>query len=899
LGQKVLPPIYNYRIFDYKAASQNWDVAVDSTGALYAANNKGLLYYNGEEWVLNKLPNNTIIRSVKVVDDKIFTGSYEEFGFWKKNKFGLLDYTSLTHLIKNYKFTNEEFWQIITYNDALVFRSFSTVYIYKNNEIKVIDVDVVVTDLVAYKNELYIAGGGTGIYRLKENTFVPVANLDMLLNKTIIAMSVINDELLIGTKLNGCYTLKNDVLTEWDNEINIELKKHQLNDIVPYPKAKIAFGTIKKGVYLYDLDQQSYINLDRETGLQNNTVLSIFHFDNQLWLGLDNGIDRIRTNAPITYYTDFSGVVGTTYDIAYLNDIIYLGSNTGIYYFEDDQLKFVENSQGHVWDLTVVQGELFAGHNTGTFKVNKNQLDKISSVSGGYQLVKVPEQENMYFQGTYIGISKFSKNSDATWNIKPLTRIQFPVKQLCFESKNVLWAAHPYKGFFRLRLNSALDQVLEIQEFNHDAIPNNYNVKVYNVKNQIVLYADGIWYRYNAILNKIEIFNDFEKYKNNELIYNDGDYFWFIDNENSKELVYTNLREKKLSIAENVLKKRLVPDAENVIRFNDSIFVLTLNDGFAQINLNKVNRYLEKFEIPKPQLNYFKDEQQRFSLNNNDFKINYKNSQSITFQVSSPNLAKPRYYYQLSGTKEQTSYVDAGTVNFQNLPHGSYTVNVSTVSIDGKTSEPNRFTFELAPPWYLSLVSKMVYVLIFFLIIFLVRDYNRKKLARKQKIFEEEMDRKQEEHIANLEKEKLAKEIKLKQQELTSTTLNIAKKNEVILELKNMVVMNKDKFPSSSRYGSFIKKLDKSVNDSEDWKRFEVNFKELHEDFFERLLKEFPKLTPKDLKLCAYLKMNLSSKEIAPLMGISLRGVEIHRYRLRKKLQIDTSEYLSSFLITF
>tara|TARA_R110000868_G_scaffold28633_2_gene107222 strand:- start:85556 stop:88255 length:2700 start_codon:yes stop_codon:yes gene_type:complete len=899
LGQKVLPPIYNYRIFDYKAASQNWDVAVDSTGALYAANNKGLLYYNGEEWVLNKLPNNTIIRSVKVVDDKIFTGSYEEFGFWKKNKFGLLDYTSLTHLIKNYKFTNEEFWQIITYNDALVFRSFSTVYIYKNNEIKVIDVDVVVTDLVAYKNELYIAGGGTGIYILKENTFVPVANLDMLLNKTIIAMSVINDELLIGTKLNGCYTLKNDVLTEWDNEINIELKKHQLNDIVPYPKDKIAFGTIKKGVYLYDLNQQSYINLDRETGLQNNTVLSIFHFDNQLWLGLDNGIDRIRTNAPITYYTDFSGVVGTTYDIAYLNDIIYLGSNTGIYYFEDDQLKFVENSQGHVWDLTVVQGELFAGHNTGTFKVNKNQLDKISSVSGGYQLVKVPEQENMYFQGTYIGISKFSKNSDATWNIKPLTRIQFPVKQLCFESKNVLWAAHPYKGFFRLRLNSALDQVLEIQEFNHDAIPNNYNVKVYNVKNQIVLYADGIWYRYNAILNKIEIFNDFEKYKNNELIYNDGDYFWFIDNENSKELVYTNLREKKLSIAENVLKKRLVPDAENVIKFNDSIFVLTLNDGFAQINLNKVNRYLEKFEIPKPQLNYFKDEQQRFSLNNNDFKINYKNSQSITFQVSSPNLAKPRYYYQLSGTKEQTSYVDAGTVNFQNLPHGSYTVNVSTVSIDGKTSEPNRFTFELAPPWYLSLVSKMVYVLIFFLIIFLVRDYNRKKLARKQKIFEEEMDRKQEEHIANLEKEKLAKEIKLKQQELTSTTLNIAKKNEVILELKNMVVMNKDKFPSSSRYGSFIKKLDKSVNDSEDWKRFEVNFKELHEDFFERLLKEFPKLTPKDLKLCAYLKMNLSSKEIAPLMGISLRGVEIHRYRLRKKLQIDTSEYLSSFLITF
>ena len=68
-GQKVLPPIYNYKIFDYKAASQNWDIAVDSIGALYSANNKGLLYYNGEEWILNKLPNSTIIRSVRVIGE--------------------------------------------------------------------------------------------------------------------------------------------------------------------------------------------------------------------------------------------------------------------------------------------------------------------------------------------------------------------------------------------------------------------------------------------------------------------------------------------------------------------------------------------------------------------------------------------------------------------------------------------------------------------------------------------------------------------------------------------------------------------------------------------------------------------------------------------------------------
>ena len=89
------------------------------------------------------------------------------------------------------------------------------------------------------------------------------------------------------------------------------------------------------------------------------------------------------------------------------------------------------------------------------------------------------------------------------------------------------------------------------------------------------------------------------------------------------------------------------------------------------------------------------------------------------------------------------------------------------------------------------------------------------------------------------------------------------------------------------------------MNEDQDWKHFEVSFKELHEDFFENLLSQYPKLTPKDLRLCAYLKMNHTTKEIAPLMGISIRGVEIHRYRLRKKLNIDNSQNLSNYLIKF
>jgi DNA-binding CsgD family transcriptional regulator len=192
-----------------------------------------------------------------------------------------------------------------------------------------------------------------------------------------------------------------------------------------------------------------------------------------------------------------------------------------------------------------------------------------------------------------------------------------------------------------------------------------------------------------------------------------------------------------------------------------------------------------------------------------------------------------------------------------------------------------------------------MYLLALIATIFFIRWYNRKKLDKKHRILKERFHREQEERLAKLEKEKLEREIRQKQKELARTTMNMAEKNKVILELKEMLLVNKSQFTNQKRHSSFIKKLDNSINDDGDWKHFEVNFKELHEDFFENLLKKYPNLTPKDLKLCAYLKMNLSSKEIAPLMAITNRGVEIHRDRLRKKLKIDSSQNLSNFLIKF
>jgi len=96
-----------------------------------------------------------------------------------------------------------------------------------------------------------------------------------------------------------------------------------------------------------------------------------------------------------------------------------------------------------------------------------------------------------------------------------------------------------------------------------------------------------------------------------------------------------------------------------------------------------------------------------------------------------------------------------------------------------------------------------------------------------------------------------------------------------------------------------IRALDEDDKMDEDWEHFTIHFDKVHNDFFVALKERHPNLTPNELKLCAYLRMSLSTKEMAQLMNISVRGVEISRYRLRKKLRIPTETNLFNYLLDF
>ena len=185
------------------------------------------------------------------------------------------------------------------------------------------------------------------------------------------------------------------------------------------------------------------------------------------------------------------------------------------------------------------------------------------------------------------------------------------------------------------------------------------------------------------------------------------------------------------------------------------------------------------------------------------------------------------------------------------------------------------------------------------------------KLARHQqeiqlKLKHEQEDALRKELIANEQKiiqiknGQLQNELAGKSRELANSAMNMVLKNELLQKIKHEILELKDtngKKLSSEQLKRIDKIITEAMSDEGDWNLFEKSFNEAHENFFKKLKAGHKDLVPNDLKLCAYLRMNMNSKEIASLLNISLRGVEIRRYRLRKKLNVSHEKNLTEFLL--
>lgn len=893
-AQGTTYPVTNYGVNTYGAANQNWGIALDDKEHVFVANHQGLLIFDGLHWELEKLPNNTIVRSVYAAHDRVYTGSYEEFGYWKQDAFGDYQYTSLTQLIDSaYEFRSEEFWEIVEWNNKIVFRSFRALYIYDGKSIQVVEPNLIVTKIIPFQNQLILGTENNGVYSCASNHQITSITQNTVLANTSIADIALlaNDTLLIGTKYQGVYTLSNRTVTAWRKNIHSNLKEDQLNKIAVLNAEEVVFGTIKNGLLFYNRAKDKITYFNRSLGLQNNTILGFALGKEHLWVAQDNGISSIDVTGAITFFNDLSGQLGTVYDVKHFNGVTYLGSNTGVFYIQDGQLKFLEGSQGHVWGFSIIDGKLLCNHNDGLFQIKKDSFTQINGLEGTYEVVKIPNTPNTYLASTYIGISKLVYENDV-WNVTRFDEIGFPVNSLLFEDSKTIWCTHPYKGVYRMQFDDAYTHLKQLNFNDHKIKVTSYKTRIHKIDDQIAFYVANEWYVYKKEKNEIESFSDYKKFNGYKLIFNENESFWFI-NSDRDELQYIS-DTLRLRVANSDLLARITPLYEKIFQKNGHVFSIPLNDGFANLDLLALAKdHKESFE-EQATLESVATKEKVYPISQ-AIDIPYSEAASVTIDFGLPYSTADDFSYSLHGPIDQLGESNLGTINLQNLTYGHYILKVFMADREEMLS----YSFAVLPPWYLSKIMIIVYILLGVLGMYLLFYFNVKSIKRYQKKLQFKMEEEEAKRKAELDRISLQKEIELKQKELMNSTLIISKKNELLLELKNELKRVKDNTANEYRVKSLIAKTTDAISNEEDWEVFETNFNELHDDYFKKMIQQHPKLTTKDLKLCAYLKMGLMSKEIAPLMGISTRGVELHRYRLRKKLGLTKEQDLTKYVLSF
>ena len=906
---QLLPPIQSYTPEQYNGANQNWMIDGSSDNQILFSNSEGLLVYDGTTWVKYNSPNGSLIRSVKFIDDLIYTGAHSDFGYWEKLSNGTLYYTSLIKKLNLNLEEDEEFWKILTLDNWIIFQSLHRfIFLDKNSsDVKYLKIDDTIITSFIIDNQIYFSLQ-SGFYKLINGQ--PVQIINNKIPSPIVNAFKTNDGLLFLTENDGFYIEKKsgqlskiNSYLDLNNNFSI-FSSLKLND------NSFVLGTVGQGLIFLDSNLKYVNKIDKSNGLINNTVLSLFQdFENNIWLGLDNGISVININSPFKIYSDDNGVLGTVYASKVYNNFLYIGTNQGLYYKKynsNEAFKLMSNTSGQVWSLEEIDGLLFCGHDKGTFIVKKSIAQKIDGTVGSWTFKKIPNNSSEILEGSYNGLSVLS-NINGSWVVK--NKISgFDISSRFFELANngKIIVSHGYKGVYKLSVNSDFTKVID---YELDSIATTGgNTSLAKFDNKIYYnFIDGVL-QYNSLTNNFSkdtlLSNLSSKYLFYGIIRNDNDGKLWLFSESKLHYVYKDLvtgNKKVNSLVYPFDLRRTV--CENISKTDESNYILGTNNGYISLDID--NYSTKSPEIRLNKIEAFKLNQDPELLNNEGFNQLEYNSNNLRFYPSVSNYQKFQpvtFEYFLEGyLNEWISIDETSVITFNNLKPGDYEFKLRAKIGDLYSKNTESFSFSVERPWYFSNFMIANYLLIFAILFFLLnRSYEKyyrdkeEKMIRinKNKMELIEFERKQA--LMAVENTKLQTDIESKNRELAVSTMSMIKKNQFLSKIK----LDLKKSDSSNKIFSVIKMIDRNLNNKDDWKFFEEAFNNADKDFLKKVKSTHPSLTNNDLRLCAYLRLNLSSKDIAPLLNISLSSVEIKRYRLRKKMNLSHGEGLTEHLLS-
>lgn len=934
-------PVRNFSRSAYGGGTQNWAAVQDSLGRMLIGNHDGMLIFDGVRWEKHYLGNFTTVRSLHFdgKTNRIYAGGSDEFGYFAPDPVsGRLRYTSLRHILGNRAPALSEIWNILALGNDIWFQSDYHLLRYDGRSVTSFPAGGRVSRSAVIDRSLVLGMDDGRLLRFDGSRFYPLPGVLPSGRKiTGILPSSSPGSLIIATSVDGLWIYDGAALMPFESDINTFLKENQIFSAAAH-NGDYIFGTVNNGAVVknFSSGKTSYIN--KEGGLLNNTVLSIsFDRDGNIWLCLDNGIGYALFNSPMSTLIGASNAIGAGYASLISGDKIYFGTNQGLYSAgfpfssSPSPITLTKLIPGQIWSITDSGNGVFAAGDAGLFHNSGSGFSRIEGIRGAHHVVSIPGSSSLALVSTYDRFHVLRRTPAGWSDLGPVDGYDDIGGSFLFDREGYIWFSHFRKGIYRLRLDTVLKKFDEVRLFtSDDGFPGNFDNSVSILDGKVVVSTDDGFYRLDPRSGHFVA----DKELNHSLPVRPRSRLFPFPQGDIMILDYSGIEfarrnpDGALALDTSVrtgASGLLIPGSESATRISGNKFIISNQEGFwcfdptwRHSGKRDPQPFVSAIHANRDSIIYYA------SLRNiagNSLKIPHELN-SLRFDFAYTDFTGSDVVEFSSWLENYddgwTPYSTETSREYTRIADGDYIFHLRARDrVSGHVSE-SQFSFCITPPWYRSTAARIIYVLLalaavdaaFMLLRRWVRKSQHRIELRKEKEMQElrlEAERealRKDYEIAALKSEQLEHDVRHKSNELSNTTMNLIRKNEILNDIAGKITKIQDQITAEDASPMLLRQLQRiqtsireNISHDDDWKNFTRNFDIVYENYTKRLMELHPNLTAADQRLCCYIRMRLSSKEIAPLVNISYKSVEMARYRLRKKMGLSPDISLTDYLL--
>ncbi|SEA47904.1 ligand-binding sensor domain-containing protein [Pedobacter hartonius] len=601
-----LPAIKNYKSADYNAATEIWDLIQDNRGILYHANNDGLLTFDGNYWKLYAMPNRTPVKSLAIDDDgRIYVGGQDELGYFFPDKRGVLKFHSLKHLLPLKARQFADIWNIVISKNGIFFRTVEAIFQLKNNRIRVFDTVGGWRTLSVAGTEVFAVDRGSGLLIIRDEKWQPFSRVQ---TKTLQVNGILDykeDTLLVSTAKNGLYSLTRSGIVKKNTGADDLFHHDLINCSKKIANDRYAIGTSANGLFILDQEGKLIQRFSTAEGLQNSNVLGILSDHNQnIWLGLENGISFINYNTAIKHIHPVNKIQSVSNAVRIFEGKLYIGTSNGLYSTALDFSKKdlstskglfsqVENTRGEVFSLTETDHRLLLAHEDGAHVIKGNTAFPVMTKQGVWGFKPFPPGDDI-IAGTYTGLEILRDNQGKLQEAGKIDGIYESLSNILVEDSCTVWASHPFRGIYRIKISADRKKVLSVKNFTTaDGLPSKLHNHVYLIRNKILITTEKGIYEFDKGRNTVvpssfykSLFKqDAVEYLTEDLHHN----IWFVSNHRVGVVDFskTSAQQAYFQIYFPELTAQTVKGDEFIYPYNDDNIFISSGDGVFHLNYAK------------------------------------------------------------------------------------------------------------------------------------------------------------------------------------------------------------------------------------------------------------------------------------------------------------------------